>query len=221
MFSPYVIARGRIHQLSRDAHLVVGPAYTSFQYVLHPQLLADILHFYRFALVGEGGGPGDNEEVRESGERGGQIIGDAVAEIFLLAIPAHVGEGQHGNRGLVGQWERGRLRRRNGCRWSGWSQGEVLHEYDGRGNYREPGDGEDAAPHIFPGGSLCLPGWRRRLAGFREHPEYSHGLRDVLDRLLAEVLVAQRKLVPKLFADGARDADAAWFGETLQARGHI
>src|SRR3984893_2001601 len=134
MFSPYVIARGRLHQLSRYARLVVGPAYTSFQYVLRPQLLADILHFYRFALVGEGGGPGDNEEVRESGERGGQIIGDAVAEIFLLAIPAHVGEGQHGNRGLVGQCQSWSLRRRNGRRGSRRPQGEMLHEYNHGGD---------------------------------------------------------------------------------------
>src|SRR5216683_6467307 len=138
MFSPYVIARGRIHQLSRDAHLVVGPAYTSFQYVLHPQLLADILHFYRFALVGEGGGPGDNEEVRDSGEGGGQVIGNAVAEIFLLVISAHVREGQYCNRGLVGQWESRTLRRgnRRGC--SRRAQGEMLHEYNHAGDERQP-----------------------------------------------------------------------------------
>src|SRR5713226_3628731 len=35
MFSPYMIARGRIHQLSRDAHLVVSFAYTALQHVLH------------------------------------------------------------------------------------------------------------------------------------------------------------------------------------------
>src|SRR5229473_376846 len=199
-----MVAAGRIHQLRGYPYGVGSLAHAAFQYVLHPQFATYILHFCCFALVGEGRRARDDKEVREPGESSNKVVGDAIAEIFLVAVAAHVGEGQDRNRRRVGQWESGRLRRRNGCRWSGWSQGEVLHEYDGRGNYREPGDGEDAAPHIFPGGSLCLPGWRRRLAGFREHPEYSHGLRDVLDRLLAEVLVAQRKLVPKLFADGAR-----------------
>src|SRR6266851_1932303 len=122
MFSPYVIARGRIHQLSGDADLVIGFAYASLQYVLHPQLLAYFLHLYRFALVGEGGGPGDNEKVREPGEGGGQIVSDTVAKIFLLGVVTHVGEGQYGNRGLVGQWESGTLRRGNRCGGSGRSQ---------------------------------------------------------------------------------------------------
>src|SRR6266849_7021796 len=68
---------------------------------------------------------------------------------------------------------------------------------------------------------MCLPGWRRRPTGFHEGPEYSHRLRDVLDRLLAEVLVAQREPVPKVLADGARDADAAWFGKALEACGAV
>src|SRR6266852_3322324 len=82
-------------------------------------------------------------------------------------------------------------------------------------------DGEDAAPHIFSRESLCLPGRRRRVAGFREHPEYSYRFRDVLDRLLAEVLVAQCELIADLFMHFAGDADAARFGEALEAGGNV
>ena len=37
------------------------------------------------------------------GEVGGDVFGDAVAEIVLLGIVAHVGEGQDDDGGFVGQ----------------------------------------------------------------------------------------------------------------------
>src|SRR5216684_107534 len=49
---------------------------------------------------------------------------------------------------------------------------------------------------------------RRGGASLRQHPEYAHGFRDVLDRLLAEVLVAQCKLVADLFMHFHGDAVA-------------
>src|SRR6266851_609172 len=217
-----MVASGGIYQLGGYPHVVAGLAYAALQHVRHSQLAAYVLHLRRLALVGEGRRARDDKEVREPGESGNKVVGHAIAEIFLVAVATHVCEGQHHNRGLVGQWESGRPRRRNGCRWSGWSQGEVLHEHDGRGNYREPGYREDAAPHILSGG-LRLRSARGRFGspGLRQHPEYSHRFRDVLDRLLAEVLIAQRKLVPKVLADGARDADAARFREALEARGDV
>src|SRR6266852_8138228 len=97
----------------------------------------------------------------------------------------------------------------------------MLHEHDSRDDDRKPGNREDASPHIFSRDSLCPPGWRRRAAAFREHLEYSHGFRDVLDRLLAEVFVAESEFVAELFMDTARDEYGARFGETLQARGDV
>src|SRR5712692_5138938 len=135
-----MVAAAGVHQLRRYPHVVTGLAHAALQYVRHSQLAADVLHLRRLALVGKRRGARDDKQVLKSGEGGDEVIGDAVAEIFLVAVAAHVGEGQDRNRGLVGQWESGRLRRRNGCRWSGWSQGEVLYDYDCRGNYREPGD---------------------------------------------------------------------------------
>src|SRR5713101_7851069 len=42
---------------------------------------------------------------------------------------------------------------------------------------------------------VCLVG----VTAFRKHPEYSHRFRDVFDRLLAEVLVAESEFVAELF----------------------
>src|SRR5713226_5818976 len=135
-----MVAATGIYQLGGYPHVVAGFAHTALQYVRHSQFATDVLHLRRLALVGEGRRARDDKQIREPGESGNKVVGDAIAEIFLVAVAAHVGEGQHGYRGLVGQWESGRLRRRNGCRWSRRSQGEVLHEYDGRGNYCESGD---------------------------------------------------------------------------------
>src|SRR6266851_3462734 len=126
-----MVAAAGIYQLGGDPHVVTGLTYAALQHVRDSQLATDVLHLRCLPLVGEGRRAGDDEEVREPGQSSNKVVGHAIAEIFLVAVATHVGEGQHGNRGFVGQWESGR----NGCRWSGRSQGEVLHEYDGRGNY--------------------------------------------------------------------------------------
>jgi hypothetical protein len=64
------------------------------------------------------------KEVREAGEDGGQIIGDAITEILLVAVASHVGEG---------------LGWRNGCRRRRGTQREVLHHNDRRGADRDSG----------------------------------------------------------------------------------
>src|ERR1700737_4533934 len=114
-----MVAATGIYQLGGYPHIVSGLAYATLQHVRHSQLATDVLHLRRLALVGEGRRARDDKEVREPGESRNKVVGHAIAEIFLVAVAAHVGEGQNGNRGLVGQWESGRLRRRNGCRWRG------------------------------------------------------------------------------------------------------
>jgi hypothetical protein len=79
------------------------------------------------------------KEVREAGEDGGQIIGDAITEILLVAVASHVGEGPYCDRGLVGQSESRSLGWRNGCRRRRGTQREVLHHNDRRGADRDSG----------------------------------------------------------------------------------
>ena len=54
------------------------------------------------ALEREGGVARDDEERRHLAQIGDDVLADAVAEIFLLDIAAHIGEGQHANRQLAG-----------------------------------------------------------------------------------------------------------------------
>ena len=52
-----------IDQLGHDAQAVAGPLDTSLQHIPHTQFLGHLLDLDRFALVGEGGVPGDHEQV--------------------------------------------------------------------------------------------------------------------------------------------------------------
>jgi hypothetical protein len=55
------------------------------------------------------------------------VFGNAVGEVFLLGITAHVLERQHGNRRLVGQWKRhGRRNRHLGVATTFQSEGLPL-----------------------------------------------------------------------------------------------
>ncbi len=64
----------------------------------------------RFALVDEGRVARDDEEAVETAERGKDVLGQTVSKEFLLGVAAHVFEGQHNDRRLVGK-----RRRRHGC----------------------------------------------------------------------------------------------------------
>src|SRR5262249_28138364 len=46
---------------------------------------------------------GDNEEPPDAAEGSGDLLDHAVGEIFLLRVTTHVSEGQHCNRGFVGE----------------------------------------------------------------------------------------------------------------------
>ena len=60
---PEVLAVHGVHQLRRDPQLLPGLLDTPLQYIAHAQLLSDLLHFHRLALVGEAGVACDHEQV--------------------------------------------------------------------------------------------------------------------------------------------------------------
>src|SRR5713226_5030447 len=98
----------------------------------------------------------------------------------------------------------------------------MLHEHDGADDDRQPYEREHTSAPVFSQGPLRRLG--RCVGGspaLQHYPQHPHRLGDVLDRLLAEVLVAQRELVPELIVGGARDADATRVGQTLEARSDI
>jgi hypothetical protein len=76
--------------------------------------------------LGEAGIAGDDEPPADAGECRDDLLDHAVGEIFLLRIAAHIGEGQHCDRRLVGE----RQRRRS---WSRWDLGGgigIAHPVD-------------------------------------------------------------------------------------------
>jgi hypothetical protein len=95
-----------------------------------------------------------------------------------------------------------------------WFERDMLHEQDCRGDNRQASQREGAPPHVFSLNSLGLP----RRACLQQQPKHPHWLGDVFDPLCAEVLIVQRQLFVDVFVDGARYANAAGVGETLQPR---
>ena len=121
---PEMRAGRRVDQLRGDAHPTAGLAHRAFEHIAHAELAPDLLHIDRLALVGEARIAGDDEEPADARERGDDLLDHAVDEIFLLRVAAHIGEGQHRDRRLVGERQR---------RWS-WRRWAL-----GGGRRREPG----------------------------------------------------------------------------------
>src|SRR5258708_34763435 len=91
----------------------------------------------------------------------------------------------------------------------------LYQQHDCPNDDRQTGQRQQATPPIPAWNPTCFP---VRYGPVQQHSPNVHRTRDVLDRLLAAVLVTQRELVSYLFVDGARDANAARVGETLQPR---
>src|SRR6516165_797197 len=95
-----------LDQLRSDAHPAGSFSDAAFEHVAHPQLASDLLYVLRTSLVDEAGVARDDEQPADAGEPGDDVLDDAVAEIFLLPVGAHVVEWENRDRRLVGQCER-------------------------------------------------------------------------------------------------------------------
>jgi hypothetical protein len=124
-FRPQVPAALGVDELGGDAHAVAGFADAAFEHEAYAEVAPDLLYFDQAALVGEGGVAGDDEQGRDLREVGDQILGHAVAEIFLLGVPAHIGEREHGDRRFLRHGGRRRLRRGDRLRRRG--DAKYLH----------------------------------------------------------------------------------------------
>jgi hypothetical protein len=102
MVGPEMCAALRFDQLSGNPHPVSAFPDRAFQHVPHAKFAAHLLQVNRAALVSAAGVSGDYEQPADAGERGDDLLDHAVGEIFLLGITAHIGEGQHRDRRLVG-----------------------------------------------------------------------------------------------------------------------
>ena len=97
-----------LDKLCGNAHAVARPAHRAFEHIAHTQFAANLLHIDAAALVGEARIAGDHKQPPDAAECGDDLLDHTVGKIFLLRIAAHIGEGQHRDRWLVGQRQRPR-----------------------------------------------------------------------------------------------------------------
>ena len=100
-----------IDQLARDADPLAGFADAALEHVAHAQLAPDLPDIDGLVPVGEARVAGDDEQARHPRQGGGDVLDDPVREVALLRVAAQIVERQHRERGLVGQRQRGPLRR--------------------------------------------------------------------------------------------------------------
>ena len=110
VLGPEVRTRIGFDQLGRYSDAVAGAPHAALQNIAHTQFATNPAYIDRLALVLEAGVAGDDEELREPRQFGDDVFDDAVDQIFLLRVRAHIVERQHGNRWFVWQhrfWGRG------------------------------------------------------------------------------------------------------------------
>src|SRR6185437_12436224 len=77
--------------------------HTALDDIADPELFGDLLRVDGPALEEERGIACDDEEPAQLRQRRDDVLADAVGEILLLRIAAHVHKGKHGDAGPVGE----------------------------------------------------------------------------------------------------------------------
>src|ERR1700684_3921491 len=102
-----------VDKLNTYADPITAALHAALQRVAYTQLTADQLEVNRFSLEGESCIASDNEDTGEARQVRCQVFGQAIREILLFLVAAHILKRQHHDGRFVGQrkrgWERGRL----------------------------------------------------------------------------------------------------------------
>jgi hypothetical protein len=109
---PDVRAGRRVDQLSGETKPIAAAPYTAFDHVANTEFPPDAPDIDGCAFVSERGITRDYEQPTAARQRCDDVLGHTVGEVFLFRVSAHVGERKHCDRGLVGQWQFYRIRRR-------------------------------------------------------------------------------------------------------------
>jgi hypothetical protein len=96
--APEIRSRRCVDQLTANAQAVARLAHASLEDIAHPQFAPDLLYVHGAAFVGKARIARDHEQVPEAPQGLDDVFHDAVREVFLIGVIAHVLEGQHGNR---------------------------------------------------------------------------------------------------------------------------
>ena len=91
--SPDVTTILALDELGGDAHARAGLADASFQNKFDPEILADLLHLYRLALIGKRRIARSDKQAGDLRQVGDDVFGNPIAKVLLLWITAHIGEG--------------------------------------------------------------------------------------------------------------------------------
>src|SRR4051812_15578081 len=103
---PNLGASGGVAELRRNAYTVAVLAHATLDHIADAQFLSDLLHVDGSAFEYERRVARDHEEPTELGQGGDDVFANAVGEIRLLRIAAHVDEGEHGDGWAVGRRQR-------------------------------------------------------------------------------------------------------------------
>jgi len=98
---PQMVSVRDVDELCRDPHAIAGLADASLQHVRHVELRPHLGDSHRAALERERRGPCRHAELGNPGEHVEQLLGEAIGEILVLRIRAHVHERKHGDRARV------------------------------------------------------------------------------------------------------------------------
>jgi hypothetical protein len=101
VIGPQMRARRRVDELRGDAYALRRLADAAFHHVAHAQFAADLLDVRGVPFVSEARIARDHEQPTHVTQCGDDVLDDAVREVLLLRVIAHVLEGQHGDRRLV------------------------------------------------------------------------------------------------------------------------
>ena len=88
----------RLDELGGNAHAVTSTANATLNDIADVEIVADLGGFHRLTLVGKCRIARDDHQFAELRHRGDQVLDDAVTEILLLRILAHIVEGEDGER---------------------------------------------------------------------------------------------------------------------------
>ena len=90
----------RLDQLCGQPHSIAGPPHAALENIAAAQFACELPHINRLSFVNKARIASDDGEPLDPGKSGNDILYDAVGEIFLFRVTAHVGERKHGDTGF-------------------------------------------------------------------------------------------------------------------------
>ncbi len=176
VFRPDVVAGDGIDQLGRHPHASLRLANTAFKDRTHVEFSADRGYVDIGAFEGEGRSPRGNLELDDLGQRLQQLFREAVGEVLVFGIAAHVGKREHRNR------MRRRVKRRGGLLSGSGAPALVVPECPADQQQQRNSSGEPHGPRAMLFAFNCAartafawqPRFGRLLQPFPSRPPALH-----------------------------------------------